>query len=88
MPRAITLRSDFAASDLRSLGLEGRAMVSAGSSCHGISCSRHHAAVRQKIRLHQVFRFAGPVLINGRRYNAMHAPMWILRLFYGVCCPA
>ena len=64
MPRAITLRSDFAASDLRSLGLEGRAMVSAGSSCHGISCSRHHAAVRQKIHLSQLFRLPEQALVQ------------------------
>jgi hypothetical protein len=46
----------------RHLRLEGRAVVPAGSSGHGISCSRHHAAVRQKIHLSQLFRLPEPDL--------------------------
>ncbi|MFN8891450.1 MAG: hypothetical protein ACK5WA_03705, partial [Alphaproteobacteria bacterium] len=38
------------------------AMVPAGSSRHGVSCSRLHAAVRQKIHLSQLFRFPEPGL--------------------------
>ncbi len=46
----------------RHLRLEGRAVVPAGSSRHGVSCSRLHAAVRQKIHLSQLFRFPEPDL--------------------------
>jgi site-specific DNA recombinase len=51
-------------SSKRHLGLEGRAMVPAGSSRHAISCSRHHAALRQKIHLSQVCRFPEPALLK------------------------
>jgi hypothetical protein len=44
------------------LRLEGWALVPAWSSRHGISCSRHHAAVRQKIHLSQLFRWPEPAL--------------------------
>jgi len=37
-------------------------VVPAWSSRHGVSCSRHHAAVRQKIHLSQLFRLTGPAL--------------------------
>ena len=46
----------------RHLCLESRAMVPAWSSRHGISCSRHQAAVRQKIHLSQLSRFSVPAL--------------------------
>jgi hypothetical protein len=46
----------------RHLRLEGRAVVPAGSSGLGISRSRHHAAVRQKIHLFQLFKLPEPDL--------------------------
>jgi hypothetical protein len=46
----------------RHLRLEGRAVVLARSSRHGISCSRHHAAVRQKSHLSQLSSFPEPAL--------------------------
>jgi hypothetical protein len=53
-------------SSKRHLCLEGWAVVPAWSSRHGISCSRHHAAVRQKIHLNQLFRIPEPALIFTR----------------------
>jgi hypothetical protein len=52
-------------SSKRHLRLEGWAMVPAWSSHHGISCSRHHAAVRREIHLYQLFRLPGPDLPSG-----------------------
>jgi len=49
-------------SSKRHLRPESRAMVPAWSSRHCISCSRQHAAVRQKIHLSQLSRFPEPAL--------------------------
>ena len=57
-------------SSKRHLRLEGRAMVPARSSRHGVSCSRHHAAVRQKIHLSQMFRWPEPAPPAGWRGHA------------------
>ncbi|MCA3314628.1 MAG: hypothetical protein ING06_16340, partial [Roseomonas sp.] len=54
----------------RHLCLEGRAVVLAGSSRHGISCSRHHAAVRQEIHLSRLSRLPEPALFDP-------APTWM-----------
>jgi hypothetical protein len=57
------------------LRLEDRAVVPAWSSRHGVSCSRHHAAVRQKIHLSQLFRLTGPALIFDHDSSAKVDPI-------------
>ncbi|MFN6268111.1 MAG: hypothetical protein ACK45D_17970, partial [Alphaproteobacteria bacterium] len=65
----------------RHLRLEGRAMVPAGSSRHGVSCSRHHAALRQKIHLSQMCRFPEPALHLAREIysDLIFRPYSVLR---------
>jgi hypothetical protein len=46
----------------RDFRLEGRTVVPARSSAHGLSCSRHHADLRQKFHLSRESSFPEPAL--------------------------
>jgi hypothetical protein len=59
----------------RHLRLKGRAMVPTWSSRHGVSCSQHHAAVRQKIHLSQLFRLPEPALSSAQASAATTSPI-------------
>ena len=69
----------------RCLRLESRGVVAANSSRHGVSCSRHHADLRQKLHLARVSEFHEPALfefdsVGRRRRWSANTPIRLQRV--------